>query len=110
MDGLAMVGSWVLSGGANNTAIIALTPDQRVEPPPERHTWTVYEQNTADNLFAADAKQNESSVVQALMVTTVGLATLKGIVLDEEDEEKKKEEEEAEKKRLLMEHKCGGCC
>jgi hypothetical protein len=109
MDGLAMIGSWVLSGGTDNTAIVALTPDQRVEPPPERHTWTVYEQKTVDHLFAADAKQEESSVVQALMVTTLGLATLKGIVLDEDEEEKKKEEE-AEKKRLLMEHKCGGCC
>ena len=108
MDGLAMIGSWALSEGANNAAIVALSPEQRLEPPPERHTWTVYEQHTVDHLFATDAKQDDTSLVQALMVSTVGLATLKGIVLEEE---KETEEDDDEKQRhLRVEHKCGGCC
>lgn len=108
MDTLATVGAWILSEGANNTAIVMLSPEQQVEPPPERHTWTVYEQKAADRLFEAQVKPDESHLAQALLVTTVGLATLKGVVLDEG--KKEDEEEEAKKKKLKVDHQCGGCC
>src|SRR5262245_21428523 len=107
MDSLAMVGAWVLSEGSNNSAMVVLSQEQLVQPPPERHTWTVYEQDSADRLFAAQVKPDESSLAQALLVTTLGMATLKGVVLDEEKED---EEEKAKEKRLKMDHQCGGCC
>ena len=107
MDTLANVGAWILSEGANNTAIYYLSPEQQVEPPPERHTWTVYEQQSVDHLFATEARQDEASLSQALLVTTVGMAALKGVVLDESKDE---EDEATKKQKLKIQHKCGGCC
>jgi hypothetical protein len=110
METLATVGAWILSEGSSNAAMVVITPEQRVEPPPERHTWTVYEQESADHLFAAQVKPEETNLAQALLVTTIGMATLKGVVLDESREDEVAAEAEAKKRRLKMEHQHHGCC